>query len=278
MAMEQAQARQSEAALQQSEIDLKHTEIKAPVDGTVVARRMDVGQTVAASFQAPTIFEIAQDLTKMQVDTSVDEAEVGKVRVGQQATFTVDAYMPQEFLGQVTQIRKAPINTANVITYDVIVTVPNPDLKLLPGMTATVKILVEKREDVLKVPSAALRVRLDDPKKSPSSGGSAAGAGRSAFPAGRGGDGSRSGRKSADAPGKQQQPSSTVYVLGGDGKPRPVKVRLGIGDGSFSAVESGELKEGDKVIVGVTSTKSPSARPSAGPGGPGGPGGRRMGF
>lgn len=298
-----AQVRQAEASLQQSEADLAHTQIKAPVDGTVVARSMDVGQTVAASFQAPTIFEIAQDLTKMQVDTSVDEADVGRVRVDQAASFTVDAYPDRTFHGKVTQIRQAPINVSNVITYSVIVTVSNPDLKLLPGMTATVSILVEKRDDVLKLPSAALRVKLDESGKPLVAGAGAggraqAGAGRPAStgegrPAGAGSGGEASGgaghrrgeggkREGGKREGdKPQVPSRTIWTLADNGKPRPVKVQLGISDGSFSAVESGELREGNKVIIGVTSTK-PSALPGPGgmgaPGGGGGPGGRGMRF
>src|SRR5262249_2287659 len=123
LASAQAQVKQAEAALRQATIDLEHTKIVAPVDGTVVARRMDVGQTVAASFQAPTIFEIAQDLTKMQVDTNIDEADIGRVQVGQDADFTVDAYPGMTFHGKVTEIRKAPINVQNVITYDAVIAV-----------------------------------------------------------------------------------------------------------------------------------------------------------
>ena len=155
----QAQVKQAQASLAQAQADLDHTYISAPVDGMVVARQVDVGQTVAASLQAPTLFQIAQDLAKMQVDTNVSEADVGRVAVGQPATFTVDAYPGTVFRGAVREIRKAPINVQNVITYDVVVAVRNPDLKLFPGMTANVKILVDRREDVLKVPNAALRFR-----------------------------------------------------------------------------------------------------------------------
>src|SRR6266567_68398 len=129
----QAQVAQAQANLVQANLDLDHTRITAPVDGTVIARNMDVGQTVAASFQAPTIFSIAQDLTKMQVDTNVDERDISRVKLGQQATFTVDAYPTRTFTGTVAQIRQAPINVQNVVTYDVVVAVPNPDQKLLPG-------------------------------------------------------------------------------------------------------------------------------------------------
>ncbi len=143
----QAQVRQVEAVRRSAQIDLEHTFIKAPVDGVVVARHVDVGQTVAASLSAPTLFEIAQDLTKMQVDTNVSEADVGRVRADQRATFTVDAYPGQVFKGAVTDIRKAPINVQNVITYNVVIGVSNPDLKLFPGMTANVKILVNQRSE-----------------------------------------------------------------------------------------------------------------------------------
>jgi HlyD family secretion protein len=149
----------NQQALNQSRIDLAHTRITAPVDGTVVARRMDVGQTVAASFQAPTIFEIAQDLTRMQVDTNVAESDVGRLKVGQQATFTVDAYPGTIFRGKVIQIRKAPINVQNVITYDSVIEVANPELKLFPGMTANVTILTEVSGNALKLPNAALRFK-----------------------------------------------------------------------------------------------------------------------
>ena len=139
----QAQVKEAQAALAQAQLDLDHTYITAPVDGVVVARNMDVGQTVAASLQAPTLFQIAQDLTKMQVDTNVSEADVGRVRVGMTATFTVDAYPGRMFKGTVTSIREAPINVQNVMTYDAVIGVSNPDLKLFPGMTANVKILGE---------------------------------------------------------------------------------------------------------------------------------------
>ena len=157
VAANQAQVKQFTAALQSAQIDLDHTKIMAPVDGVVVSRNVDVGQTVAASLAAPTLFLIAQDLTKMQVDTNVSEADVGRVRVNQPATFTVDAYPGQTFTGSVTSIRKAPINVQNVITYDAVIGVSNADLKLFPGMTANVKILVNQRPHVLKVPNAALR-------------------------------------------------------------------------------------------------------------------------
>ncbi len=157
----EAQVKQKQAALVQTQVDLDHTYIRAPVDGVVVSRNVDVGQTVAASLQAPTLFLIAQDLTKMQVDTNVDEADIGRVGLDQQATFTVDSYPGQTFRGRVVQVRQAPQVVQNVVTYNTVVAVANPELQLKPGMTANVKILVARRDNVMLVPNAAFRVRLD---------------------------------------------------------------------------------------------------------------------
>jgi HlyD family secretion protein len=165
-----AQVKQKEAALKQAQVDLDHTTITAPVDGVVVSRAVDVGQTVAASLQAPVLFTIAQDLTKMQVETSVDEADIGRTREGQRATFTVDAFPNDVFTGTVTQIRKAAQNVQNVITYTVVVAVPNPEGKLLPGMTANVKLVTAEKPSVLKVPNAALRFRPAGAEASPAMG------------------------------------------------------------------------------------------------------------
>jgi HlyD family secretion protein len=152
-----AQVEQAKASLQSAELDLEHTTIRSPVNGIVVSRSVDVGQTVAASLQAPTLFLIAQDLTQMQVDTSVSEADIGRLQQGQQATFTIDAYPNTTFTGRVVQVRNAAITIQNVVTYDAVVEVPNPDLKLKPGMTANVTFLIAERRDVLKVPNGALR-------------------------------------------------------------------------------------------------------------------------
>jgi HlyD family secretion protein len=155
-----AQVEQAKASLQSAELDLEHTTIRSPVNGIVVSRSVDVGQTVAASLQAPTLFLIAQDLTKMQVDTSVSEADIGRLKEGQRVTFTVDAYPNTTFAGQVVQVRNAAITVQNVVTYDAVVEVPNQDLKLKPGMTANVTFLIAERSNVLKVPNAALRFQL----------------------------------------------------------------------------------------------------------------------
>jgi HlyD family secretion protein len=246
----QAQVKQAQAGLHQSAIDLDHTRIYSPVDGTVVARRMDVGQTVAAGFQAPTLFEIAQDLTKMQVDTNVDEADIGRVQVGQETTFTVDAYPGVNFHGKVVEIRKAPINVQNVITYDAVVAVANPELKLFPGMTANVKVLVDHRDDVLKAPNAALRFRPQSAQNSSQP---------------------RQGTSSRKQPARTQ----TVWVLGDDGKPVAIPVTLGITDGVMTEITGGELKEGQQVIAGSVS-EGTSGSAAAQPFG-GGAGSRRGG-
>jgi HlyD family secretion protein len=156
-----AQVEQSKAALQAAELDLQHTTIRAPVNGIVVSRNVDVGQTVAASLQAPTLFLIAQDLTQMQVDTNVSEADIGRIEVGQTATFTVDAFPNRPFSGRVVQVRYAPITVQNVVTYNAVVQVPNREMRLKPGMTANVSFLIAERPSVLKVPNAALRFQLD---------------------------------------------------------------------------------------------------------------------
>ncbi|MCG6537934.1 MAG: efflux RND transporter periplasmic adaptor subunit, partial [Syntrophales bacterium LBB04] len=160
-----AQVAQAQAALKTAEINLMYTRIVSPVDGTVVSRNVDVGQTVAASFQTPTLFNIAKDLTKMQIDSNVAEADIGRVKVDQPVEFTVDAYPDIIFKGRVSEVRKAPITVQNVVTYDVVVKVDNPDLKLMPGMTANISIIVAKKENVLKIPNAALRFRLSEDKK-----------------------------------------------------------------------------------------------------------------
>ncbi len=162
-----AGVKQNEAALELAQVNLDHCRITAPVNGIVISRNVDVGQTVAASLQAPTIFTIAQDLTEMQVDTNVSEADVGRVAVGQDATFTVDAFPQTTFRGKVTEIRNAPVTIQNVVTYDVVIQVKNPELKLRPGMTANASILVAHKDNILKIPNAALRFRPDFAKREP---------------------------------------------------------------------------------------------------------------
>jgi|SRR5271157_485958 len=233
LASAQAQERQSQAVLDQALINLAHTKITAPVDGTVIARRVDVGQTVAASFAAPTIFEIAQDLTKMQVDTNVDESDIGNIAVGQDAPFTVDAYPGITFHGQVTNIRKAPISAQNVVTYDVVVAASNPDIKLFPGMTANVTILTARIDDALKVANSAARFRPSAQVLT------------------------QAGLPPAQA-GKQQ-----LYVLVG-GKLKSVPVKFGISDGKSTMMTATDLKAGDLVVVRATAGASSASGSSPG--------------
>jgi HlyD family secretion protein len=239
-----SQVAQQKANLEQAQLDLTHTRIISPVDGTVIARNMDLGQTVAASFSAPTIFNIAKDLTKMQVDASIDESDIGRVKVDQPVTFTVDAFPGQVFMGAVTQIRESPTNVQNVITYDVVIKFDNSDLKLFPGMTANVRILTDRQTDVLKMPNAALRFRPADAP--PAEKGKVAGGG-----GGGGGKGGGGGGGGKGAPGGRGGGVQTVYLLGDDGKPKPVRVRLGVGDGNFVSVLNDAVKEGDVVITGI---------------------------
>jgi HlyD family secretion protein len=252
----ESQVKQATATLQQAQLDLAHTQIVAPVDGTVVSRNMDVGQTVAASFQAPTIFQIAQDLTQMQVDTNVDESDVGPIRVGQKATFTVDAYPGVNFPGEVAQIRQAPINVQNVVTYDVVVSLSNGDLKLFPGMTANVRIINGASPNALRLPVAALR--FHPPAATPAASG-AKGQAKSGQ--------SKSNRRATPAAQAQQ----TVYVLD-NGQLKRVPVKLGLTDGNYTEVLSG-LNEGQQVVTGTATTNK--AAPAATPANPGT---RRLGF
>ncbi|HMK43329.1 MAG TPA: efflux RND transporter periplasmic adaptor subunit [Dissulfurispiraceae bacterium] len=214
-----AQVDQARASLRQAETNLAYTRILSPVDGIVISRNVDVGQTVAASFQTPTLFTIAQDLTKMEVDTTVNEADIGRVKEGQDAEFTVDAYPGAAFKGKVFQVRNAPVTVQNVVTYTVVIQVDNKDLKLKPGMTANASITTAIKKGVPKIPNAALRVRIAE-KASPAQ---------------------------QKSPGAR---SSGVWVL--DGKqPKRFKVVLGISDGTYTEVVGGDLQEGAEVIVAV---------------------------
>ncbi len=239
-----AQVEQARASLKIHETNLKYTTIRSPVDGIVISRNVDVGQTVAASLQAPTLFTIAKDLTQMQVDTNVSEADIGQIAVGQEATFTVDAYPEMIFRGKVTDIRNAPLTVQNVVTYDVVIQVENKDLKLKPGMTANVSILVDHREGVLKIPNSALRFKptgfigSDKGDKRP-------------FSTER----KQIFTKGTKSFGEGWQSSRVVWILSKDGRPVPVRVVIGITDGNFSEVVSGDLKEGMEVIVEEVSNK-----------------------
>jgi HlyD family secretion protein len=297
---------QSEAALQQALTNLSYTRITSPIDGVVVSRQYDVGQTVAASFQAPVLFTIAQDLTKMQVLTNIDEADVGRVREGQVATFSVDAFPEQNFKGSVLQIRLSPQTVQNVVTYPVMLDVPNADLKLKPGMTANVQVPVDVRKDALRVPNAALRFRPDnadlatEARKDKATGGAAAGSASSAPassppapgtpertspPASSAASGGRpggtgGGGRGAGAPGSGGMRASagtgTLYVEvpNSGGKLKPVTVKTLITDGNLTAIRSDDLKEGDEIIVGLATARAGMP----GGGSPGAPGGGRRPF
>ena len=211
---------QTRAALRLAETNLGYTRIVSPVDGTVISRNVDVGQTVAASFQTPTLFSIAVDLMKMQIDTSVDEADVSGVKVGQPATFDVDAFPDRTFQGRVTQVRNAAVVVQNVVTYDVVIEVDNSDLSLKPGMTANVSIITAKAAGVLRIPNAALRFR---PPVKPGEGSTA-----------------REGGAGAGGP--------AVWVLQ-KGSPKRVPVTLGLSDGTWTELVRGDIREGEDVIT-----------------------------
>ena len=282
----QAQISQVKAALLQAETNLAYTKIRSPIDGVVVDRQYDIGQTVAASFQAPTLFTIAQDLTKMQVQADVDQSDIGRIRVGQSARFTVDAYPDEEFVGAITQVRLNATVNQNVVTYPVIVGVENAELKLRPKMTADLSVEVDRVRDVLRIPNAALRFRPAEGLASAGAGasgrGGAAGGGTglpaaAAAPAGGfpgAAQGLAAGRQRA-AGGKPEKGWQTVYRLAADGKLQPVQVRTGLSDGKFSEVLEGELAAGETIVVGLATTKAGAAA-GASPLGQGGPGGRRF--
>jgi len=243
-----------QGALDKAKADLDHCTITSPIDGVVISRSVDVGQTVAASLQAPVIFAIANDLTKMQIDANVAEADVGVVTIDQKVDFTVDAFPMQTFHGKVVQVRNAPITVQNVVTYDTVIGVSNSDLKLKPGMTANVSIVVAHRDDVLLIKNAALRYRPPDATPVET---------KQSMP----GRGARRGG-AGDAGAHERRAGRTVYVLpNGASRPRPVQIKTGISDGVMTEVVDG-LKEGDRVVTAeltsTTTASSPPANPFGG--------------
>lgn len=223
----EAQVRQAKGALDSAKLDLDHTRIMSPIDGVVISRQVDAGQTVAASFSAPLLFQIAQDLTKMQVDADIDESEVAKVHAGQIAQFTVDAMPTRTFEAKIRQVRESATNVQNVITYDAVMDVPNPDMVLLPGMTANTRIPVQVRENVLRVSNSALRYKPIDDKAGPAV----------------------LVKPPAQSQQKGSQTQQTVYVLNSARIPEARKIQVGISDGLYTEVVSGDLREGDAVIL-----------------------------
>jgi HlyD family secretion protein len=245
----EANVKIKQGALDKAKADLEHCTITSPVDGEVISRSVDVGQTVAASLQAPVIFTIANDLTKMQIDANVAEADVGVVETNQDVDFTVDAFPMRTFHGKVVQVRNAPITVQNVVTYDTVIGVNNDDLKLKPGMTANVSIVIAQRDNVLQIKNAALRYRPADAtpaeSKPPSSAAPRAAGGRPAGPRG------------------QRSSGRTIYVLSG-GRPKPVQIKTGISDGIATEVIDG-LKEGDRVVTAELTSTAGSASPPPNP-------------
>jgi HlyD family secretion protein len=218
---DEAMIQQRQAALDAATVNLDYTDIVSPVDGTVVSRNVTIGQTVAASFQTPTLFLIATDLTKMEVDTNVSESDIGGIKAGETANFTVDAFPKRIFRGLVSQVRQSPQTVQNVVTYDVVVSVDNADLALKPGMTAATRIVIDERDDVIRVPNAALRYRPAE------------------F-------------------GSKEPDREQVFVLR-DGQPTAVPVGLGLDDDSFTEITNGDLKADDRVITGEQSNSGSGA-------------------
>jgi HlyD family secretion protein len=309
-----ADVRQAEASALRSRVNLQNTTILAPISGTVIARTVDVGQTVAASLQAPQLFLLAKDLSEMELEARVDEADIGQVEEGMPVSFTVDAFPDRGFEGSVRQIRAEPIVESGVVSYVVVSRVRNPEQKLLPGMTANVTIVSASRPEALRVPNAALRFRPADERRAANGGGAGGGGsgaagsattrggaalaadGRAGRDAAAGGAGRRGGRGRDDAAGRagggrdslrQERPGrpATVYVLAdssGKKSPRAVRVRVGITDGTSTELFPGALEEGAMVVVGQEEaagarrqTTNPfTPQPMGGPRGGGG-GGRR---
>jgi HlyD family secretion protein len=304
-----AQVATADANLQNAQLDLDHTRISSPVDGVVIARNMDVGQTVQASYSAPQLFSIAQDLSKMHVETNIDESDISRVQVDQEATFTVDAYPGQVFRGTVMQVRHSPTNVQNVITYTVVIAVDNPDGKLFPGMTANVRLVTDRLSAAIKIPAAALRFRppddllpadakttdkkavksdvKTDAKVDPSQfkggdgkfdpsqfkgrggGGGFGGGGGGGFGR-RGGDGGGGGGNRGGGQGAPRPNQfQTVYTLDEKGQLKAERIRTGISDGNFVAMTGGNLKEGQELVTGIEGVRAGGNQNKNAPGFPG---------
>lgn len=299
-----AQVQQSEAALKLAEINLSQTTITSPIDGVVVSRDVNVGQTVAASLSSPTLFTIANDLTQMQVIANIDQADIGLVEQAKGVSFTVDAFPGAEFKGKIQQMRLNPQNVQNVVTYNVVIDVSNPEQKLKPGMTANLEITIDERNDVLKVPNAALRFTpqaANGQRQQTSQGGAAGSPGqgnrRGAQPPDNANNANVDGSNAANAAQPEvareritpatspvlEGQTRRVWVLGQDGQPQPRRIKVGLTDGAATEVLEGDLREGEVVITGqnITGTsKPPTAQTPPGFGGAprtgaGGGGGRQ---
>jgi HlyD family secretion protein len=254
-----AQVQQAQAALSLAEVNLSHTTITSPIDGVVVSRDVNVGQTVAASLSAPTLFTIANDLTQMQVIANIDQADIGLVEQAKSVKFSVDAFPGKEFDGKIQEMRLNPTNVQNVVTYNVVINVDNPEQKLKPGMTANLTITIDERNNVLKVPNSALRFRPQNANNNSGTGnaGGQGGQGQGRRrqqgdnAAGANGGGNDSNFAPASAPVLAGQ-TRIVWVLGQDGKPQSRRIKIGLSDGASTEVVEGNLNEGDMVITGQT--------------------------
>ena len=288
---------QAKSQLDSSRVDLTYATIRSPIDGIVINRLINIGQTVAASFTAPKLFEIANDLSKMQVECAVDEADIGKVKEGQEVRFTVDSFPDETFNGTVNQVRYSPTTTSNVVTYTTIVAVNNQGMKLRPGMTATVSIITGEAKDVLRVPNAALRFTPNLPpeelQKIMKEAGeqmmagrrqegapAAAGSAPQAAPSGQAAGTSEArprvmmlGPGGAPPQGTRMRQPSRVWYQDANGKLQIAFIKPGVADTAFTEVLRSDLKEGQMIIIGLV-----SSMPSATAAGPGGPGGQRMMF
>ncbi|HLX13435.1 MAG TPA: efflux RND transporter periplasmic adaptor subunit, partial [Bacteroidota bacterium] len=311
--------KQAQAALDQTIVNLRFAVIRSPIDGVVISRDVDVGQTVAASFQTPKLFTIAKDLTQMEVQASVDEADIGQIKVGERVAFTVEAYPDENFYGSVSQIRLQPLVVQNVVTYTVVIEAPNPELKLRPGMTATVSILIDQHRNILRVPAIALRfqppqdntTKPDQSQQSTQSANSQSGqptqgggqpsttqtgqqpggpgggfqGQRGMNRGGRDSSGKGNGNPGWQTEGQAAPKTGRVWILQPDNTIQVVTITLGLNDNRYVEVLSGDVKEGDDIVLGIIGVETASGggqtqtNPFApqrfgGPGGPGGGGGR----
>ena len=239
LAVSEAAVKQAAAMLEAAELDLTYTVIHSPVDGTVISRQVEVGQRLSANFAIPTLFLIAEDLTQMQVDAAVSESDIGGMSIGKDATFTVDAYPGMQFRGKVRQVRNAPVSIQNVVTYDVVIGVENKDMRLKPGMTANVAIVVAHKEEVLKVPNAALR--FTPPKSDRTENASGVVVPTTQI----------DGRAGAD-----QSEIKHLWKVGASGEPEEISVGVGISDGNATEIMTDRLTDIDEVIIGIEASRS----------------------
>ena len=267
----QAMVQIKQASLENARVTLSRATIYSPVDGVVILRNVDVGQTVAASLSAPVLFQIANDLAKMQIDANVSEADVGGILEGQSVNFTVDAFPYRTFRGKVVQVRNAPTTVQNVVTYDAVIGVNNADLKLKPGMTANVSIIIAERTNTLTIPNAALRFRMPEAAAATGGTNTAGRAGRSARNSGGGSPGSPRPRG--------EKSLRTVHILPAEmgvksedraAKPKPAQVKIGITDGIATEIVEG-LSEGDRIVTGLVQPSASAGAPAANPFGGGFP-------